>query len=111
MMPTTSIAADILDRWDAFTRALTPDLIDLIGTEDAVSGLIDRSLLQQRLEAGDHLEAHDQDRLRRVDRVYRGAARNLVDRADVATHIDGAPIEHWWWHLTQVAPAAPPRAR
>jgi tetratricopeptide (TPR) repeat protein len=97
-----SPASSILDRWAAFTEALGPETIDLIDTEDAVAGLIDRSLLQERLDAGDELDSDDYARLERADRALRAAAPILLDRTQVALFRDDEPSYHWWWRLQEL---------
>lgn len=97
-----SSAPAILGRWTAFAEALVPDTIDLIDTEDAVAALIDRSLLQDRLDVGDELSSVEYGRLEQADRYVRIAAPTLVDRTQIELFRDDEPAYHWWWRLNDL---------
>ncbi len=102
MNPTPSVTTDALDRLRRFTEALQPHLLDLIGTEDVVSALIDRSLVQDEMERGAEASPDDLVALDRIDRAFRAAAPTLLDRTDVALFKDDEPVTHWWWHIEQL---------
>lgn len=94
--------APLLDRWERFSRALSPDRIDLLQTEDVVAGLLDRSMLQQDLDAGVVLAPDDLARLDNADRALRAAAPTLLEQTEIALYRDDEPVSHWWWHLEQL---------
>lgn len=91
-----------MSRWQRFGAALEPEQLDLIGTEDVVSALIDRSMLQEALDQGETLLADQLVVLDRADRAYKAAAPALLDGTDVSLFKDDEPPTHWWWHIEEL---------
>ena len=79
------------------------DAIDVLGTEDVVAALLDRSLIQDELDAGRLLGPFSElVQLDAADRAFKASAPALVDRTDISLFKDDEPVSHWWWHIEQL---------
>lgn len=101
-MMTTTTRTTALERWLRFSDALASEAIDVLGTEDVVAALIDRSLLQDELDAGFVLDPPTLTALDSADRALKAAAPVLLDRTDISLFKDDEPVSHWWWHIEQL---------
>ncbi len=99
---TTATRQTSLDRWLRFADALNSDLVDVLGTEDVVAALIDRSLTQTEMDQGLVLAPSDLVELDAADRIFKSAAPVLLDRTDISLFKDDEPVSHWWWHIEQL---------
>jgi tetratricopeptide (TPR) repeat protein len=104
MLTTTTLSttAPLLRRWHQFAGALAPDRLELIGTEDVVAALIDRSLLQDELDHGGDLSDAEVIRLYQADQALKAAAPALLDATNISLFKDDEPPSHWWWHIEQL---------
>ena len=92
-----------LERWAAFAEGLDDETVAVhLGTEDVVAALIDRSIVEEDLQAGAPFADADLVLLARSDRRYRAAAPRILDTTDIALFKDDEPPNHWWWHVEQL---------
>jgi excisionase family DNA binding protein len=97
-------AAPLLDAWSRFVTLIADaHTRSLIGTAEAVEGLLARSGLQREIE----LEAADVDLVRLVtlDEQYRRVASVLLDSTRVVLYGADQPVTDWWWRVAELAGA------
>jgi hypothetical protein len=109
MNPASTVSSRLLARWRAFADGIERDL-DLVGTEDAVAALIDRSLLQDELDHGAELSEDDLLELGQADQAFSAAAHGLLELTDIALFEDDEPATHWWWHIEKLVVSQAPNA-
>lgn len=94
----------LIDRWQRFADALShDDVFDVLGTEDVVSALIDRSLLEreiERLPSDGYTDFPEQ--LLRSDHAFRAAAPLILEKTDIALFKDDEPATDWWWRVEEL---------
>lgn len=99
----TPLSLPALDRWAAFAESLAdPTSVAYLDTQDVVAALIDRSLVEDELQAGASFADADLVRLVRADQRYRAVAADILDRTDIALFRDDEPPTHWWWNVEQL---------
>lgn len=99
-----SLDASQVEAWERFVALLGEDEgRQMIGTAEAVEGLMARSWLQRAVEADRQVPA---DRLQASDEAYRRLAPALLDSTRVELYAADNPVTDWWWQVRQLAGSA-----
>lgn len=101
-------AKQLLEAWERFVTLLDDaDTRGLIGTAEAVDGLLARSSLQRAVEANERVDLGD---LAHLDSRYRAAARHLLESTRIQLYGASEPVTDWWWRVAELAGEATPEA-
>lgn len=99
-------ADQLLEAWQRFVAILEdPTARSLIGTAEAVDGLLARSNLQRAVEADAHLDLGE---LARSDNQYRDLAPRLLESTRIQLYGADQPVTDWWWRVAELAGEAMP---
>lgn len=99
-------ADQLLEAWQRFVAILEdPTARSLIGTAEAVDGLLARSNLQRAIEADTHLDLGE---LARTDNLYRDLAPRLLESTRIQLYGADQPVTDWWWRVAELAGEAMP---